>query len=298
MNFSIVIPTYNREKDLSNCLDSILLQSKRPNELIIIDDGNLRKDFIDSYKNKFKEKVVEFIYYKKDHNKERRGSSESRNKALELANNEIFFIFDDDVVLEKNFCEIIMNQWEKNKDNEKLICIGGIIKNSRKKLKLEKYFYNFFGIRSKYAWDVNRIGFQLWDEDIKKPSIGYYAHGGASSYNLLKTKELKFSIFSGGRTALEDVDFCLRAKSKKYQFLIEPKAQLYHYHSQISREGKYLMGFKESYNRKLIFKTLNKKRSIFLWIWFYFANFGWILRQFLVGNFRKGWGMVKGLFFD
>ena len=68
---------------------------------------------------------------------------------------------------------------------------------------------------------------------------------------------LKFSNFSGGRTALEDVDFCLRAKNKGYHFIIEPKAELYHYPSVVSRESQFLMGYKESFNRKIIFKNLN-----------------------------------------
>jgi GT2 family glycosyltransferase len=277
-------------------LNSILIQTKIPNELIIVDDGNLDSNFINDYRDKFQNKDVNFIYYKKNHKKESRGSSESRNKSLELISNEIFFIFDDDVVLEKDFCEVIVSQWNKIKNTDELICVGGIIKNNRKKLKLEKYFYYFFGIKSKYDWDVNKVGFQIWNDEIKESSLGYYIHGGASSYNLTKTKELRFSVFSGGRTALEDVDFCLRAKKKGYKFLIDPKAKLYHFHSKVSREGIYLAGLKESQNRKLIFKSLNKKPGLFLWTWFYWSNFGWILRQFLVGNFRKGLGMMQGLF--
>jgi len=174
--------------------------------------------------------------------------------------------------------------------------VGGIIKNRRRRLPLEKIFHAFFGINSKYSWDVNRVGFQVWDEEIDIPSKGYYTHGCACSYNLLKTKELGFSNFSGGRTALEDVDFCLRAKNKGYHFIIQPRAQLFHYPSQISRESLSLSGFKEGFNRRIIFRSINKKPNLFLWAWFYWANLGWILRQFLVGNWRKGVGMIRGLF--
>lgn len=296
MKFSIVIPTYNREKDLINCLNSILSQTVLPTEVIIIDDGDLPSNLIDIFKNDFLLKGINLIYYKKNHEFERRGLSESKNKALEIINTEIFFMIDDDVVLESDFCESIMNIWENKKNDDKLIGVGGIIKNRRNRFILEKYYNVLFGIFSKYSWDVNRVGFQIWNEEINEPSLGYYAHGGVCSYKLEKVKEIKFSIFTGGRTALEDVDFCLRSKNKRYYFIIEPKAQLFHYHSIISRESQFLMGYKESINRKIIFKTSNKKPTFSLWVWFYWANLGWILRQFLVGNFSKGTGMIKAIF--
>lgn len=294
MNFSIVIPTYNREEDLKKCLDSILLQSLLPQELLIIDDGELSDDFIEHCRNKFERVGVSFVYYKKNHEFERRGLSESKNKALDLVSNQIFFIFDDDVVLEKDFCELIISVWHK-KEDKNLIGVGGVIKNRRRTLKIEKFYNRIFGLSSKFKWDVNKACFQVWDEEIDSIEKGYYTHGGACSYSLDKVRELKFSTFSGGRTALEDVDFCLRAKNAGYYFLIEPMAQLFHYPSEVSREGKYMMGYKEGYNRKIIFKSYYKKPSFYLKTWFCWANLGWILRQFLSCNFRKGWGMIRGL---
>jgi GT2 family glycosyltransferase len=296
MKFSVVIPTYNREEDLNKCLDSILKQTVLPFEVIIIDDGSLPEIFISAWQEKFTIKDISLVYYRKNHEIERRGLSESKNKALELVCNEIFFILDDDVVLELNFCENIINIWIERQADKNLIGVGGIIKNRRMRSSLERVFHSFFGISSKHAWDVNKIGFQIWDEEIKKPSLGFYAHGGVCSYKLELAKELKFSTFSGGRTALEDVDFCLRAKNKGLYFIIEPQAELYHYPKMVVREGKFLIGYKESYNRKVIFKSVNKKPSLFLLAWFGWASFGWVLRQFLVGNFSKGMGMIKGYF--
>lgn len=296
MKFSIVIPTYNREKDLLNCLNSILNQIVLPSEVIIIDDGDLPSKLVDVLRGNFLLKSISIIYYKKNHNFENRGSSASRNKALEFINNDIFFIFDDDVVLEPNFCESIVNIWGKEKDDKNLIGVGGIIKNRRKRYSFEKVYNILFGLSSKYSWDVNKVGFQVWDEEIKEPVLGYYVHGGVCSYDLEKVKNLKFLTFSGGRAALEDVDFCFRSKNKGYYFIIEPMAQLYHYPSVFSRESQFMMGYKESCNRKTIFNSIDKHANLSLKIWFYWASFGWILRQFLIGNFRKGVGMIKGLF--
>ncbi len=294
MKFSLVIPTYNRPADLDRCLHSIYEQTAAPAEIIVIDDADLSEAFINAWQDKLKSKNLALIYYKKNHALERRGLAESKNKALELVNQEIFFILDDDVVLEPNFCELIMRVWEDKKADPQLVGVGGIIKNRRRRLALEKYWQAFFGLSSKYAWDVNGAGFQVWDEEIKNQSLGYYAHGGVCSYRLKKAKELRFSVFSGGRTALEDVDFCARAKQRDYYFIVEPAAQLSHYHSASGREEQLLMGYKEGANRRTIFLTLNKKPKLALWLWFYWASLGWMLRSFLVGNFSKGFGLFKG----
>ncbi len=294
MNFSLVIPTYNRLEDLEKCLVSVLVQTVSPAELLIIDDGALPQEFINTWRDKLGLKSITLVYYQKNHELERRGLSESKNKALELVANEIFFMLDDDVTLETDFCARIMNVWTEKSGDDKLIGVGGIIKNHRARSGFEKFFHAFFGLGSKFAWDVNPVAFQVWDEDIKEPTLGYYAHGGVSAYRLSLARSLKFSTFSGGRTALEDVDFCLRAKSAGYHFIIEPAARLGHYPSAVAREKMFLIGQKESHNRWLIFRTINKKPSIFLRAWFAWANLGWILRQFLSGNFKKGLGMARG----
>lgn len=296
MKFSLVIPTYNRLDDLEKCLVSIMEQKEPPTEVLIIDDGELAGSFVNKWEVSFHHLGIKLVYYKKDHDVERRGLSESKNKSLELVNNDIFFIIDDDTVLDNDFCARIMDVWKDNQGDNALIGVGGVIINRRKRSLLENIFHFIFGLRGNYPWDVTRVGFQAWDEDLSEPSKGYYAHGGVCSYNLYKTKEIGFSVFSGGRTGLEDVDFCLRAKNRGYHFIINPKAGLYHYPSAVTREGAEKMGYKESVNRLAIFRSVNKKPSLYLKAWFCWSMFGWVLRQIIVGNVAKAKGMIRGIF--
>ncbi|MDO9399724.1 MAG: glycosyltransferase [bacterium] len=293
MNFSVVIPTYNRPDDLNRCLDSILGQLVKPVEIIIVDDGNLPDIVINNLKIKIEDKKINFIYYKKNHKYERRGSSESRNKALELSRNNVVFILDDDVILEEyDFFEKIIKIWSQNTDKN-LIGIGGKIKNERKINKLENIYNHIFGLIGKCKWDVNNVGFQVWDQSIKNVIKSYYVHGGVCSYNKKLTQKIGFTTFNEGRTALEDVDFCLRAKNQGYFFLLEPNARVIHNQSLVAREKEFVSGFKEEINRRIIFKN-NCKKNIKNYLWFVWANIGWILRQFLAGHFIKGVGMIKG----
>jgi GT2 family glycosyltransferase len=293
-NFSLGIPTYNRPHDLRRCLDSILKQTVLPLEVLIIDDGELSDKYIKEIEEIFKKSEVNLIYSKKDHIREKRGSSESRNKALRIARGDILFILDDDVILDKNFIKKIMKIWNENK-NKKLIGVGGIITNNRKKNRIEKIFNKIFILESQHKWDVNDIGFQIWDDGISEKIKCFYVHGGVCSYDKNLVQKLGFSTFGGGRTALEDVDFCLRAKKEGYFFILNPEAKVIHNKSVENREKDFLMGFKESFNRKIIFRN-NCKRNIKNYLLFCWAFTGWILRQLLVFNFYKSAGMIKGAF--
>ncbi len=109
MNFSVVIPTYNRRNDLEKLLKSILKQYIFPKEIVIVDDGDLGNIFISKIEHILRNKGVKIIYYKKDHRKEPRGSGLSRNIGMDIAKKDIVFILDDDSVLEDNFFGYIMN---------------------------------------------------------------------------------------------------------------------------------------------------------------------------------------------
>jgi GT2 family glycosyltransferase len=294
MNFEVVIPTYKRKSDLRKCLDSIYKQEILPIKILLVDDDKLPNDFISHEKSRFLKKGVEIYHYVKNHNKEARGSNESKNIGLKIANEKIVFLFDDDVVLKNNFFKEIMNTWEKNEEENNLIGISGIAENYRKKRSLEKVYNKIFGLTGKHKWDVNDVAFQSWDTSIKEIEKGHYMSGFCCSLDRALANEIKFTIFKGGRAGGADPDFSLKAKNKGYYFLINPKAKVVHNQSPASREKAFETGFKETINRKTTFKN-NCEKAFKNHLWFYWANIGWILRQFLTGRFLKGFGMIKGL---
>ena len=66
---SIIVPCYNGEKFIDRCFKSILNQTYRNVELIIINDGSTdnSEDIILGYKNKFEQLGIKFKYiYKVD----------------------------------------------------------------------------------------------------------------------------------------------------------------------------------------------------------------------------------------
>ena len=118
---SVIIPVYNTEKYLKRCLDSIINQSYKNLEIILIDDGStdcteeLIKKFISDNK-------INIRYYKQDNG----GKHRAINKALSKALGELFFIVDSDDYLLPQAIEWINQQWDYIKCNKYLAGISGI----------------------------------------------------------------------------------------------------------------------------------------------------------------------------
>jgi len=292
MRFCVLIPTYNRATDLSACIDSIVTQDVLPSECVIVDDGDLSESELALVRERLGS--IRLNYHKKDHEKVRRGLSESKNIGLALASEDIVFVFDDDIVLERDFFSSIMDVWA-TLDDERLMGVGGTISNLRTRARIERLYNALFLLTGRAAWDITPVGFQAWDEAIKRQQKGYYVHGGLTSLHRSRALRFPFNTFRGGRTALEDVDFCLRAKNAGFHFYMEPRARALHNTSAVSREAMYQYGFKESANRREIFRANATQTSRYR-LWFAWSWVGWTLRQILAGNLHKAAGMIAGLF--
>lgn len=86
---SVLIPTYNRAKYIGECLDSILAQTIKPSQIIVIDDGSTdtTSEIINTYSD-------EIIYLRKENG----GKSSALNYGLKYATGDYVWIFDDDDV--------------------------------------------------------------------------------------------------------------------------------------------------------------------------------------------------------
>lgn len=295
MRFSVVIPTFLRIEPLHECLRSILAQSRIPNEIILIDDDSLNEEFLSRERALIKNAGCRFVYYKKNHGHEFRGTSVSRNIGMRLATEDIVFILDDDLFLEPDFFNEVMIIWEQEKQIKR-IGVAGVISNHRKKRLVERVYNLLFVLEAHNEWGVSEVGYQAWNDGIRVRVNGHYAHGGACSYQKNFVQELGgFAVMNEGRMALEDVEFSLRAKRAGFFYTVTPRARTKHLHAPGGRVLEWRSAFQESQNRKQIFLMLCKQ-DFFHRVWFAWSSIGWILRQFFVGHFQKGLGMIAGLF--
>lgn len=89
--FSIIIPVYNGEKYIVTCLNSVMCQTLKDWELILIDDGSTDKTpkLLSNYVNK----NIHLI------SKSNEGVSVARNKGLDMAKGEYILFVDADDIL-------------------------------------------------------------------------------------------------------------------------------------------------------------------------------------------------------
>lgn len=102
MKFSILIPVYNTEEYLEECLQSVLNQTYQDFEIIIVDDGSTDKSSVicDKYQNSNPNKV-------KVIHQQNQGQLASRCNAIQAASGEYVIFIDADDLLKENALETI-----------------------------------------------------------------------------------------------------------------------------------------------------------------------------------------------
>ena len=96
MDFSLIIPVYNRPSEIDELLNSISKQKRDIEfEVIIVDDGSKRTSerVVKDYQTFLD---IKYIY------KENTGPGDSRNKGAEIANGEYLLFLDSDCILSES----------------------------------------------------------------------------------------------------------------------------------------------------------------------------------------------------
>lgn len=106
---SVIMPVYNSEKYLREAIDSILNQTYKNIELIIIDDGS-SDNSINVVKSYNSEKIRFYI------NEKNMGVSSTRNKALDLSKGKYIALMDSDDISPLDRIEKQVEYLEKNSD--------------------------------------------------------------------------------------------------------------------------------------------------------------------------------------
>ena len=106
---SIIVPIYNVEKYLSKCIESILSQTYKNIEIILVNDGSLDNSaqICDEYAKKDDRIIV--IH------KANGGVSSARNAGIDIATGKYIGFVDPDDYIENNMYELMVNKIEKYK---------------------------------------------------------------------------------------------------------------------------------------------------------------------------------------
>ncbi len=102
MKISVIIPTYNEEDVILDCLNSLSKQSLQNFEVIVVDDGSTDKTLqvLSELKiNNYKLKILK---------QEHKGAGSGRNLGAKHAKGDILVFVDSDMTFDKNFLKMLV----------------------------------------------------------------------------------------------------------------------------------------------------------------------------------------------
>lgn len=194
---SIIIPVYNAEKYLKICVDSILNQTFKDFELILINDGSsdTSKEICEQYI-----KLDKRIYMIDQANQ---GVSVARNSGIDFASGEYIMFCDSDDWMEKNCLQSLYDKIISNRNID--IVFSGAYKD---------FYYNDKKIMSKIEGIseelfMNVMGLERYIEYIYNSCLVLVQSPWAKLYSskIIKSNNL---YFNKNMICYEDFDFNLR----------------------------------------------------------------------------------------
>jgi GT2 family glycosyltransferase len=208
---SAIITAYNAEKYIGLVLDSILAQTKSPDEIIIVDDESKDKtsQIAAGYKNKFEKKKIKFLLIKQKN----KGPAGASNTAIKKASGKYIVSVDSDAILDKDFIEKAINTID---GNEKLGAVGGYIRTANRK----SFWAKIMGYDLEYRYD------HIGGHDREKATVTHI-----SPNNTVYRKEIfdKIGLFNEQFQYAQDVDFSYRMIDAGYKIMLLKKTGCEHY---------------------------------------------------------------------
>ena len=100
MKYSIIVPVFNRPDEVGELLQSLVGQTLKDFEVVIVEDGSQKpcKDVCDKYTDR-----LDVKYFMKNNS----GPGQSRNYGAERANGEYLIVLDSDVVLSEGYLKAV-----------------------------------------------------------------------------------------------------------------------------------------------------------------------------------------------
>ena len=114
MRYSVIVPVYNRPREIDELLGSLTQQTYKSFEVIVVEDGSSSpcKSVVDKYSEK-----LDVSYFQKENS----GQGFSRNFGFEKASGDYFVVFDSDCLIPPHYFDAVNRVMEQ----QKVDCWGG-----------------------------------------------------------------------------------------------------------------------------------------------------------------------------
>ena len=228
LNASVIIPAYNAQKTIKQCIEALQQQSVKPLEIIVVSDGSTDET----------EKIVSQIMGARLLTQKNSGPAVARNKGARTAKGEIIVFIDSDCIADKNFIKFML---EPFKDSG-ISGVQGSYKIKQKEL------------IARYTQIVIEMSYEKMAKQKFIDHIGSYA----AAYRRKDFLALNGFNESYPKASGEDTEFSYRMSGQGKKLVFYPKAFVYHFHP--TSFWKHLkVKFMRGFYRVRVFKTHAKK---------------------------------------
>ncbi|MBC8435210.1 glycosyltransferase family 2 protein [archaeon] len=227
---SIVVPVYNSEETVEDCLNSIILQENDFLELIVVDNNSndgtrkILKDYAGRYSK------IKYIL------EENKGRGSARNAGVKLAKGNIIVMTDADCIVSKNWIREIIKPIVE--DGEKIV-MG----------------FQEDGVENYWTKQAQKMDLKFAKENAKE----YIPHFDTKNV-AVDASVMKKHLFDPRLKASEDLDFYLRVSpEQKIRFLKEVRVT--HCHNLSFVEIVKVFFQRGFYSMKVIKKHINDEET-------------------------------------
>jgi len=196
---SVIVPVYNRQNFIGQCIQSLLNQTIDDYEIIVIDDGST--DATKEILRQFNNPKIKIIF-----NEQNKGPAYARNRGIEISLGDYIAFSDSDCIVEQNWLYELIKPFQQN--HSIMITAGKIIDPQPK---------NYWELVNKGA------NFLAQKSGFIKTAIGCNM---AVRNQFLKYKKFDESLFFPGS---EETDLCLDCMKRGGKIYFTPNAQTRHF---------------------------------------------------------------------
>ena len=231
---SIYIPAFNAENTIRECLNSVLDQSLKPEEILVINDGST--DNTSKILMEFKDKISVI------NNPMNLGVSESMNIANKFLKTKFIGKIDADVELSKDWLKTLMRKML----DEKITLIGGKM--------YEKFLKN-----PNNLWRSRRLKQNWGEQDLEDPKFIFGCNNILNNSNFKKLKKYRTDL-DYFKTNGEDIEFSNYLKKNNYKLYYDSNAICYHLQNDtaetLSKRYWRYIHYGDGLKKRNLFKTL------------------------------------------
>lgn len=202
MKISVLIPCHNEEKSIEACVLSCLNQTRKPDQIVVVNDGSTDKSR--EILMKYYDQITLVNLPKQTGNK-----SFAQQFGLKFITGDIFITTDGDTLLDKDFVKFVEENFNENKE---ISALGGYVRSQK---------HNWITACRAFEYTIGQNLHKLAQHHM---GFLFVIPGAAGAF---KTNDFKNNIYFEHDTLTEDLDFTYRLHSLDMKIMYDMRLIAY-----------------------------------------------------------------------